>query len=983
MGNKELVMQKENWSDKRRAIFFRNQAFLFCLLLFLMPAWGEEINPPTGNKTPLSGVPWDPESLSGEEKVIYGTDDRIDVYQETNPDRIEWAAATCGLVDSYQLTSNGNGTYNLAAWAYEPLGYPPCPGEPFASQPTAAWCSGFKVADDVIATAGHCIESSDLPYVRFVFGFNMQNASTPVLTFREDQIYRGVEIIARQLIGDYDYAVVRVDRTITVADALPLRRSDVVPLGTKVGVIGHPSGLPKKIAFGDNTVVKTNNAEGFFSSNLDTYGGNSGSPVFNADTGVVEGILVRGNPDFYVNGNCSQSYVLSNTYGYYEEVSKSVTFAEYVYEEVGAPDNDTCEKAQVVNSGGITTGSTVNATGSMVTGCGVYDYADVWFKFHPVASGNYEVSLCDSNFDTTLAIYTGSCTSLTEIACNDDGCGSQSRLCLSLNAANTYYIRVAGAGGVTGDYSLTITAVTDCGSVEGEYEGEVQGEGEVETGEYGVTITSCTAVPSPARPNEMVGLSGLGGMFHGSATDELIKITVGFRDASGHWAGGEPLVVASGVPGTDWQAWSKTAQLAAPADTGTYHVWVRCTPKTDTAGAIADFKNTTPSGSDEIRNDKWETPINIEGDPIEGETSEGESSAEGEALVYGVTLTQCDIDPNPANIAQTVSLNNLTGTYHAGAIGETVTVTIGFRDEQGAWVGGVPAVVRTGAPGTSPKEWSSSTTISVPYDPGTYYIWVRNTATSNDDTAREDFIQSKPVEADELKNDRWDVPLNVEMLCGVTITSCTFSPIPVSPGESITLSGLGGKYHAALLGQTVKVTVGLRDASGAWSGGEPVRVKSGTPGITPISWTGNATLSAPTGTGVYYIWVRNTMTTDDNEAILDFKNATPTSADETFNDKWDTQVLVRTVTIEGETVEGEGEAPVEGEAEGETEIPDEGEDIEGETPPDTTEGETGCCAASKAMSLTPDSIQRRLGDLLLTGIMIMLLAVPVGASRRR
>ena len=36
----------------------------------------------------------------------------------------------------------------------------------------------------------------------------------------------------------------------------------------------------------------------FFVANLDTYAGNSGSPVFNTDTGLIEGILVRGEQDF-------------------------------------------------------------------------------------------------------------------------------------------------------------------------------------------------------------------------------------------------------------------------------------------------------------------------------------------------------------------------------------------------------------------------------------------------------------------------------------------------------------------------------------------------------------------------------------------------------------------------------------------------------------------------------------------------------------
>jgi len=33
-------------------------------------------------------------------------------------------------------------------------------------------------------------------------------------------------------------------------------------------------------------------------ANLDTFGGNSGSAVFNAETGEVEGILVRGENDY-------------------------------------------------------------------------------------------------------------------------------------------------------------------------------------------------------------------------------------------------------------------------------------------------------------------------------------------------------------------------------------------------------------------------------------------------------------------------------------------------------------------------------------------------------------------------------------------------------------------------------------------------------------------------------------------------------------
>ena len=56
--------------------------------------------------------------------------------------------------------------------------------------------------------------------------------------------------------------------------------------------------MPTKIADGANV----RNLQGkFFQANLDTYGGNSGSAVFNVETGEVEGILVRGETDYVFN----------------------------------------------------------------------------------------------------------------------------------------------------------------------------------------------------------------------------------------------------------------------------------------------------------------------------------------------------------------------------------------------------------------------------------------------------------------------------------------------------------------------------------------------------------------------------------------------------------------------------------------------------------------------------------------------------------
>src|SRR5688572_20471169 len=116
-----------------------------CGVFCALPVWAEQIEPlPKGQPTELSGTPWEPDR-GAEPKVIYGTDDRVDVYQVTDETMQEWAASTCALVfrDDLQLRSDGN--YDLELLEYEFRGLPPCSGEAFADQPTLAYCSGFQV----------------------------------------------------------------------------------------------------------------------------------------------------------------------------------------------------------------------------------------------------------------------------------------------------------------------------------------------------------------------------------------------------------------------------------------------------------------------------------------------------------------------------------------------------------------------------------------------------------------------------------------------------------------------------------------------------------------------------------------------------------------------------------------------------------------------------------------------------------------------
>lgn len=409
-------------------------------------------------------IPAQNELPSVEDKVIYGTDDRIDVYVETDPERRAWADAVCALVRLEYLHDNQDGTYSLLTEPYRVGGKPPCPGEPFATQPTAAFCSGFMAASDVIVTAGHCLSEDTLSSMVFVFGFDMIDYNLPRLLFDSDQVYFGVEVIAYQYTPTLDFAVVLMDRDITAPGAQPLvmRQSGEIAAGTPVGVIGHPTGLPKKLAFGTETYVRKTNAPFFFYANVDAFSGNSGSPVFNIVTGLVEGILVRGNKDFEVGQWCFQSYQMSNTAAVPEAVTRSTTFASFVDAYHLPPDNDHCEDAIVIHANEYYLGSTRSGTSTFTSSCGRNDSVDVWFRFVPAWEDDYLISLCESDFDTTLALYKGSCGALEEIACSDNDCEEGSRLCLSLEKDEAVYIRVAGNHGKSGSYLLEISSDADC-----------------------------------------------------------------------------------------------------------------------------------------------------------------------------------------------------------------------------------------------------------------------------------------------------------------------------------------------------------------------------------------------------------------------------------------------------------------------------------------------------------------------------------------
>jgi hypothetical protein len=251
------------------------------------------------------------EAVKDNQKVIYGVDDRKDLFEISDPALLRDADCVVSLFRAGSIDDNNDGTSTLRTVNFG-ASRNLCSGEAFREQPSGAFCSGFLVSRDIVATAGHCIDVGSVDQTRFVFGFMMIDSATAQTTISNGEIYSGVAIVGRVLdTSGADWALVRLDRGVTNHVIPNVRTSGRIPRNQAVHVIGHPSGLPIKVAGGAN--VRDNSPKTFFVANLDTYGGNSGSPVFNSDTHQVEGILVRGERDFVSADGCMVSLVCPTT----------------------------------------------------------------------------------------------------------------------------------------------------------------------------------------------------------------------------------------------------------------------------------------------------------------------------------------------------------------------------------------------------------------------------------------------------------------------------------------------------------------------------------------------------------------------------------------------------------------------------------------------------------------------------------------------
>ncbi|MGH7930377.1 MAG: trypsin-like serine peptidase, partial [Candidatus Binatia bacterium] len=173
----------------------------------------------------------------------------------------------------------------------------------------ARWCTGVLIGNNLFLTAGHCLDSNppewQVPRVNGTndsirpneiatnMHVNLNYQRDPAGNLRPVQQF-AVTGLTEHRLGGFDYAVLELAGNPQSTFGTGLMSRQDANLNDMVCIIGHPRGSPKRVEAGSVTGLSGSQIR---YNDIDTLGGNSGSPIWASPAGQIVGV--------HTNGGCT------------------------------------------------------------------------------------------------------------------------------------------------------------------------------------------------------------------------------------------------------------------------------------------------------------------------------------------------------------------------------------------------------------------------------------------------------------------------------------------------------------------------------------------------------------------------------------------------------------------------------------------------------------------------------------------------------